>query len=316
MLSRVANCVYWMCRYVERAENVARFIDVTRNLALDSTVDLRPQWEPLVYTSGDQGAFLEKYGAFDTESVVQFLTCDRDNPNSIFSCIASARENARIIRDTISSEMWEVLNSLYLTLRDDMLRDSHRCTETSEAFDAVKRGSQSFLGVMDSTLSHGESWHFARMGTFMERADKTSRILDVKYYLLLPSLSEIGSPLDNIHWSALLGSASGLEMYRKRYGLVTPTNVVAFLLLDPEFPRSVLFCLGEVEDALRAVSHSPAGQWSFDAEKLLARVRSDLSFSTADEIIGGGLHENIDDLQTKFNAIDAGILQHYFQVSS
>ncbi|HEY1068076.1 MAG TPA: alpha-E domain-containing protein, partial [Pirellulales bacterium] len=170
MLSRVADAIYWMSRYVERAENLARFVDVTLNMMLDLPEGMREQWMPLIYTTGDHETFTERYGAPTQDNVVRFLAFDRQNPNSILSCLYAARENARSVRDTISSEMWEELNTFYYMVKD--AADNRDSTESApDFFHDVKMGSHLFKGITDNTMSHNEGWHFAQLGRLLERAD-------------------------------------------------------------------------------------------------------------------------------------------------
>lgn len=311
MLSRVADSIFWISRYIERAENVARFVDVNLNLMLDLPVGEREQWEPLVYTTGDHDRFREKYGEATHENVMHFLAFDDDNPNSILSCLRSARENARSVRESITSEMWEHLNPLFLRVM--RASSEGRAMDQPHAFFAeVKTGCQQFVGVADATMSHGEGWHFGRLGRMIERADKTSRILDVKYYLLLPSTEHVGSPYDDIQWSAVLLSASGFEMYRRRHGRLTPSRVVDFLVLDREFPRAVQHCLIRADESLHAITGSPQGSFQNPAEQRLGQLRSHLAFLHVDEIIAFGLHEFVDDLQTRLNLVGDAIYETFF----
>ncbi len=242
MLSRVADSVFWMSRYTERAENIARLIDVNLTMSLDLGPEMAHQWAPLIATTGDQEEFEERFGPPTQEKVIQFLTFDDENPNSVFSCLRRARENARTVREMVSSQMWEELNKFYLLVRDAST-DSRVLESPFDLFAKIKQSGYLLEGVMFGTMSHGEAWHFARMGKLLERADKTSRILDVKYFLLLPHVSDIGTPLDTSQWGALLKSASALEMYRKKHGRITPRNVAEFLILDRDFPRTMHFCL-------------------------------------------------------------------------
>ena len=212
MLSRVADSIYWLNRYIERAENVARFVDVNLNLLMDSPVGTAQQWEPLIAVTGDRAKFLERYDQATAENVLHFLTFDENSPNSIRSCVRAARENARSVRETISSEMWEQVNAFYLQVEDAAKASDIK--DTHDFYAEVKMASHLFAGVMDATLSWNESWQFGQLGRFLERADKTARILDVKYFLLLPSPQEVGTPLDNLQWIALLKSASAYEMYQ------------------------------------------------------------------------------------------------------
>ena len=311
MLSRVANSVYWMSRYIERAENVARFISVNLHLSLDMPVESHPQWEPLVVTTGDNQLFYQQYDSPTKRNVIEFLAFSRENPNSITSCLRGARENARSVREVISSEMWEHINQFYIMIRDagdmDVILD-----DPYDFFERVRLCGQQFLGITDSTMTHGEPWHFCQLGRSIERADKTSRILDVKYFMLLPTPTYVGTPYDDIHWSASLHSASALEMYRQKHGPIRPQNIVDFLVLDREFPRAVLLCLTKANEALHAVSGSVLGSFSNLPEQRLGQLRADLAYTTAEQIISFGLHEFIDKLQTRLNAIGDAVYETFF----
>ncbi len=314
LLSRVADSVYWMSRYIERAENVARFMDVNLHLALDAGMKGQPgydnQWQPIVDTSGDRAVFLERYGEASRENVIRFLAFDERNPNSICSCVRAARENARSVRETISSEMWEQANSLYLLLTragGQVLPD-----ELPDFFRAVRMGCHLFEGISAATMSHNEAWHFSRLARSLERADKTTRILDVKYYVLLPSVSDVGTPYDDIQWAAVLKSVSGFEMYRKRHGRILPDTIVDFLLLDAEFPRAVRYSIGRADESLHAISGTPLGRFSCSSEQRLGQLRSELDFADVASILLDGLHEFLDGLQTKMNTIDECVLGDFF----
>lgn len=312
MLSRVAEAVYWMSRNIERAENVARFIDVNHNLTLGDSTPLGQQWAPLVYTTGDEALFEELYGEPSRESVLQFLAFDSRNPNSILSCLANARENARSIRETITVPMWQQINTFYLLVRA-AAREGKPLDEPNEFCDAVKIGSHALLGLTDATMSHGEAWHFARMGRLMERADKTSRIVDVQYYLLLPSAKDVGTTLDVVRWSALLRSASALTMYRRTYGPITPTNVARFLVLDRDFPRAIHFCLVQAQESLGMITGSPLGTFQVHSEQLMGRLRMELDYTSIDDVIRQGMHEYIDHFQSQLNHLGTAIQQDFFR---
>ncbi len=317
MLSRVADSAYWMSRYVERAENISRFINVNFSLILDQQLEGHEQWEPLVHITGDYELFKEKYGEANGDNVIEFLTFDKDYPNSIFSCVRSARENARTIREAISSEMWEYLNRLYLKVRDRAQRKREVLSnEANQFFTEIRLAGNLFDGITDNTLTHNEAWHFCRLGRLLERADKTSRMLDVKYFILLPSLADIGTPFDELQWSALLRSASAYEMYRKRYGRITPDNVIRFLILDHEFPRAMLYCVTKSEESLHDITGTPMGAYANYAEQKLGSLRSDLAFTSAKDIINRGLHEYIDLFQDNLNGVDAAIYKTFFELTS
>ncbi|MBI2826531.1 MAG: alpha-E domain-containing protein [Planctomycetia bacterium] len=311
MLSRVANSIFWMNRYIERAENVARFIEVNLHLTLGLDNGFANQWEPLVITTGDHASFVERYGAATQKNVIDFLTFDKENPNSILSCLNAARENARSVREIISSAMWLELNKFYLTVRGA----SHGGWSVSRAhdfFDQIIVSSHLLSGISDATMSHGEAWHFARMGQLLERADKTSRILDVKYFILLPRPQDVGTPLDTIQWAALLKSASALEMYRKSRGRISPAAVADFLILDRHFPRSIRFCLLGAEDSLHRITGSDPGTFCNKAEQRLGRLRAEFDYTQVSDIIDQGLHEYLDHFQTKLNQVGDAISETFF----
>lgn len=306
MLSRVADSICWLSRYIERAENVARFVDVNLNLMLDSPLGQEQQWQPLINTSGDHELFAKRYGSATRENVIQFLTFDVEYPNSIQSCLRAARENARSIREVISSEMWEQINRFYLMVKE-AARDLPNTVGQHAFFHGVKEASHLFNGIAEATLTRGEAWHFLRLGRMLERADKTSRILDVKYFILLRSASDVGSPFDDVHWAAVLRSASAFEMYRKRHGRIAPERIVQFLLLDPEFPRAIRFCLNSARESLHAISGTPLETHRNPAERSLGQLCSELAYAQVEKVIKGGVHEYLDDLQTKMNEVSQGI---------
>jgi uncharacterized alpha-E superfamily protein len=311
MLSRVADCVFWMSRYIERAENAARFVDVNLNLTLDLGGTLANQWDPLIYTTGDHEEFHKRYGVATQKNALAMLTFDEENPNSILSCLKYARENARTIREIIAAPVWEELNKFYLLVKDAS-RNGRAADNPFEFFNNVKRNGQLIVGIMEATMSRGEAWHFSQMGRLLERADKTSRILDVKYYILLPSVADVGTPLDAIQWSALLKSASALEMYRKRHGRITPDEVAEFLILDAEFPRALRFCLRGAEESLRAVTGTAPISFRNQAERRLGQLRSELDYAEIKDIIERGLHEFIDNFQNKLNLVGEAIHATFF----
>ena len=311
MLSRVADSIFWMGRYIERAENVARFIHVNLRLSIDLGPSTGGQWAPLVYTTGDQEAFAERYGEPDQRKVIQFLAFDPENPNSIISCLRGARENARTVREMISSLMWEELNKFFLNVRA-ATSDQNVLDNPFDFLQQVILSSHLMDGITDATMSHNEAWHFFVLGRLLERADKTSRILDVKYFILLPSVGDIGTAVDTIQWSALLESASALEMYRKRHGRITPANVADFLILDREFPRAMHFCLIQAEQSLTAITGNRGGRIYTAAEQKLGRLRSELNYSRIDEVMNQGLHEFIDHFQTRLNEVGEAIYESFF----
>ncbi len=311
MLSRVANSIYWMSRYIERAENVARFVDVNLQMMLDLPSGLTEQWEPLVIITGDDKPFAERYAGATRENVIQFLTFDTKNPNSILSSLRAARENARTVREAVSPEMWEQINTCYLMVNAAAAR-GYDLEDADRFFSEIKKASLLFDGLADATMLHDEGWHFYRMGRFIERADKTSRLLDVKYFILLPAATDVGTALDDIQWAAVLRSASAFEMYRQRHGHIEPDRILHFLLLDLEFPRSINYCLTHAGLSLHAISGAPAGTFCNSAEQHLGRLQAELAYTPVEQIIAEGLHEFLDGLQTKLNMIDHGIFESFF----
>jgi len=310
LLSRVADSVYWMARYIERAENVARFIDVNLHLQLDLPLAPANQWQPLIETTGDTESFAKRYGLASECNVIQFLAFDDENPNSIFSCVRSARENARSVRETISSEMWEQVNSIYLQIQ--LQRAAPRQEALMEVLRGIRMACHMFQGITDATMSHNEAWHFLRLGRMIERADKTSRILDVKYFILLPSTRSVDTPYDDLHWSAVLKSVSGFEMYRKKYGRISPRNIVELLVMDREFPRAILFCIIRANESLHVITGTSLASREILSEHLMDSLADELNTPTVDMIIREGLHEYLDRLQTKMNAVGVGLLRDFF----
>jgi uncharacterized alpha-E superfamily protein len=311
MLSRVAESVYWLSRYIERAENVARFIEVNMRLILDLPISQAQQWEPLVITSGDEEDFKERYDFPTQDNVIHFLTFDLDNPNSILSCLSRARENARSVREIISQEMWEQVNWFHMTVRAASTKKPGG-ELPADFFSKVKMASHLFCGITDNTLSHTEAWNFARLARMFERADKTARILDVKYFMLLPQVDYVGTPYDTALWTALLKSASAFEMYRQQFGQINSDKVAQFLILDREFPRSMRFCVHRADDSLRAITGSPIGSYNSVAERRIGRLRSELDYAQIAELVRGGLHEFIDDFQINLNSIGEAVYESFF----
>lgn len=314
MLSRVANSIYWLGRYLERAENYARFIDVNFNLMLDLPGDLQEQWEPLIMATGDVELFRAKHSTFTKKEVIRFLAFDTDNPNSLISSITYARENARIIRENLTKETWEKLNETYHFVKKGAEKREWAKEDPRAFFESVKCQILLLYGLADNTVARTEGWHFRQLGQFLERADKTARILDVKYHILLPSTDEVGTPLDFLHWMALLKSVTAFNTYRRLYGNIDPLGVVEFLVLNKYFPRSVFYCLKEAESCLMKISGSNGSGYSNSAEKAMGELRSKLEFDDVKNIIGNGLHEYLEHLLVKTNLISDKINDNFFQI--
>lgn len=308
MLSRVANSIYWMSRYLERADNVARFIDVNFHLMLDLSLDkASTQWYPVVATSGDDEDFNKRYASADERSVVRFLTFDEKNPNSILQCIFKARENARTVREIIPVEMWEKINELYHLTQAHSRKRS--LDDLYGYYNEIRQSGHLFTGLMYNTMSRSSGWQFAHLGQMLERADKTARLLDVKYFLLLPRGEQIDSPLDAVQWGAVLKSVNALEMYRQQFHSINYRDVTHFLLFSQAFPRSLIHCLDSAAHALKSLGGHGGENKAVIETNLLTRT---LHGSDAAHIIAAGLHEFIDVFQFNLNLVDEALYETYF----
>lgn len=300
-----------MSRYAERAGNVARLITVNLGLTLGSDDTSEQEWDPIVRVTGDMELFKSIHERSTPENVINFMVLDPRNPDSILSCVARARENAGSIREIISSEMWLLINKFYHTMSS---RDaSKRVFEDPNKFcEAAKVQSLLFHGAAYIGMSHGEGWHFSELGKQMERADQTSRILDVKYYTLLPTAELVGTSIDHMQWIALLKSASALEMYKAKHQKISLDTVLNFLLLDDQFPRSVVYCVEKADESLHFISNSPTGSYNNPSEKEMGRILSDLRFTSVEEIIQQGMHEYLNTFQSRINEVGSRIYDDYF----
>lgn len=316
MLCRVADSLFWMSRYLERAENQARFIDVTSSIALGYRGSEQALWSSLLHAGGDVEAFLQRYAAPTRENIINYLLFDRRNLNSVVSCLTAARENARSVRETLTAPLWEAVNRFYLRVRTDAEQQPQILTQPHQFLERIKRSAHQVLGVRDATWSRGDAWHFSSLGYQLERADKTSRILDVRYFLLLPMNHTGSEQLDVVQWAALLESTGALQMYRRTWGPIQPSRVVDFLVLSPTFPRSLRFCVQAAETTLRAISGNTSTEPQNYAEKLVAETTRQLESLTAEQIMETGLHPFIDKFQTTLNNIGAAVSSTYFQITA
>ncbi|PTD95261.1 alpha-E domain-containing protein [Pseudothauera lacus] len=291
MLSRTADHLYWMARYMERAENIARILDVNHRMSMmpQSAVQQEQAWGATLRIMGLEGAYYRSHGELSADNVLAFMVFDAENPSSVRNCLRAARENAHAVRGTLTSELWETTNGTWLKMRDftpEMLADSG----AGEFFEWVKYRSHLSRGVTIGTMLQDESLRFIRLGTFLERADNTARILDVKYQLLLPAGEVEGGAADYHQWSALLRSVSAFEVYRKVYrDLITPSRVAELLLLRVDMPRSIARCLKEVYSNLQAV----ANDHSAETERRAGELEAQLRFGRIDDIVRDGLHNYV-----------------------
>ncbi|MDD5199057.1 MAG: alpha-E domain-containing protein [Terrimicrobiaceae bacterium] len=303
MLSRVADSCYWLSRYIERAETNARLLSVNMSLMLDledaGEGSVREHWEPVLASLEDQELFGTLFDHIDGESVREFVTFEKKNPNSIISCVSGARENARTVREQISSAMWEHINKLYLYLRSEKARSDYRNTP-HDFYRSVIDGSHLFQGITDATMTHGEGWLFIQVGKFLERADSTSRVLDLKYHTLLPMGERVGGNVDLTQWMAVLRSCSALEAYLKiRVGHVAAWEVAEFLILHPTFPRSIRYSVDHMDRAIHRISGSGISAFHNEPERLSGMLRSSLDYATVESIFETGLHQYLDRTQLR-----------------
>jgi uncharacterized alpha-E superfamily protein len=288
MLSRVADRIFWMSRQMERAENMARILGVTSNLVLLGTRELQEQnlMAPLAITETEK-EFAERHGKLTLPALIEFLALDDSNPSSIYSCLRWARENAHAVRWQITSEMWETLNATWIEMRA-IKKSRVTGAGATQFFDWVKDRSHLFRGVTYGTIVRGEAFNFSRLGTFLERADNTARILDVKYHIILPSVSDVGGALDYYQWAALLRSVSSFETYRTLYrDQIFPIKVAELLILERRMPRSLAACFELVKESMDRIR----GQGDQSAKRLAYELHARLSYADIEEVFQGGLHE-------------------------
>lgn len=300
MLSRTADHLFWMARYTERAENTARMLDVNMQTSMlpQSEQDAEQGWRATLGISELQSAYDHKYGRFHTRDVLDFMVRDPNNPSSILACLTGARENARAVRGTLTTEVWEIQNATWLDMQK-RLNSNLLETDPSAFFEWVKYRSHLSRGVTLGTMLKDEAIHFIRLGTFLERADNTARILDVKFHGARDTSKDI-TQRDFYYWAALLRSVSGFEIYRKVYrDVITPARVAELLMLRGDMPRSLLACMDDVVENLKQIRNDV----SADTERFAGKLHAELKFGHIDDIMKAGLHvtlteflENINDL--------------------
>ncbi|PKO53651.1 MAG: hypothetical protein CVU26_04350 [Betaproteobacteria bacterium HGW-Betaproteobacteria-2] len=309
MLSRTADHLYWMARYIERAENMARVLDVTYNMSLvpNAAESEAALWEPALQIAGNVDDFEASHDEYTAANVIHYLAMDQNNPSSIFSALRSARENARAVRVALSAETWENINTLWLEFGQFQAAD---ITESglSEFCDWVKSRSHLFRGVSFGTMLRDDAFRFVRLGTFIERADNTARLLDVKYHLLLPGEEEIGGAVDYYEWSAVLRSVSAFQAYQKIFSdTIEPWRVAELLVLRDDMPRSLHACFDEITPILEQLS----GRRSSESRRIAGEMHARLHFGRMDEIFQDGLHEFLEDFVTSNNNLGMEIQRSF-----
>lgn len=307
MLSRTADHLFWMTRYMERAENLARLLDVTWQMSLvpQSIEAANQSWKAILALNSLEEAFAAKYDEVNGDNVLRFMVRDHDNFSSIYSCLRMARENAHAVRGTITTEMWETMNSTWLEARSQSF-EQITSAGISEFFDWVKMRSSLSRGTTLGTLLQDEAYNFIRLGTLLERADNTARILDVKYHVLRPHGDE--GATDFYQWGALLRSVSAFEVYRKAYrDVITPERVAELLILRKEMPRSLLFCLSGVMKSLEQLSNRQSGE----TQRRAGLLHSQLRYGRVEDILAQGLHEYLTDFMDRIYDIGDGISRDF-----
>ena len=326
MLSRDADSVYWMSRYMERAEHVARILLVNTNLLMD-VGELAPdlqerQWQsvltimrapalPEATTRLTQSEDVQITPTTTTTyRVAHHMAFNPDNPTSLHTCLGRARENARGIRETISHEMWENLNPLYWTLRDAPARFDE---SPEDFYRQVITGSMLFQGLADQTLQHDQRWHFTQLGKYLERIDVTARVLGIRFALLKAAESKLETPIRNIHWMAVLRSCCSIEAYRRMHiGDMDPVRVATFLLLEENFPRSVRYCVTQAHAAAAAIRAEVNPRGIDPAERALGRLKIQLEYAEASEIVRPGVPQYCDRIQNDVAEAAMAIQKTYF----
>lgn len=314
MLSRTADHLFWMARYMERAENTARLLDVNYQTSLlpQSSEATLQGWKGLLSISELMPDYLGRFETVNARDVMAFMVSDANNPSSILNCLRAARENARAVRGALTTEVWETMNQTWLEY-NRLVKEGALEKDPGELFEWVKFRSHLSRGVTLGTMLQDESFHFQRIGTFLERADNTARLLDVKFHarnteFFGSGVGNEGKEVDFYHWSAVLRSVSAFEVYRKVYrNVIRPEKVAELLILRAEMPRSLVYCMDEVVSNLRAV----ANDQSHETIRRAGRLRADLQFSRIDEILATGLHAYLTQFLDRVSDLGYGVSRDF-----
>ncbi len=289
MLAKTANGLYWMSRYIERSENTARLLETGLRMALTRIEPSHDEWKSVVETAGVESAYIQMHEEYSAQNVIDFLLRDKSNPSSVMSAIDSARMNARLVRTAITRDVWESINESWLKLKD-VLKRPVSDSQLPTILGIIRQQSALIRGSLHGTMLRNETYSFSRLGTFIERADNTARIIDVKYYVLLPSDSYIGSSLDNVQWESILRSVSAHRSYRWFYKAdYIPTNIAEFLILNKSMPRSLAFCYDKLNENLNVIGRLHNDQNI--CQEHSCRILKMLDSHDATSIFTTGLHE-------------------------
>ncbi len=309
LLGRMANGLFWMHRYIERAENMARLVDAGLRMALTKASGAPEEWSSVLMSAGADEGFHAKYDEYSAETVADFMLRDVTNPSSVVSCINAARTNARMVRTALTRETWESVNEAWMNLRT-LLSGPLLRSEMPAALDRIKRETALIRGAFVGTMLRSENFYFSLLGTYIERADNTARIVDVKYYVLLPSVAYVGSSLDNYQWESLLRSVSAHRSYRWVYDAeYKPANVTDFLILNQRMPRSLAFCYRNIADNLGRLADDYGAR--AEPHELADITLGSLQSRTVSQIINSGLHEFLLEFIGQNNRIGNSIAETY-----
>lgn len=309
LLGRTANGLYWMSRYIERAENMARLVDAGLRLALTRTSTSADEWGSVLQSAGADQAFSARYAEYSTARVADFLLRDECNPSCVMNSIETARNNARMVRTALTRETWESINEAWMALKRMLARPVDE-RDLPAVLDAIKRETALIRGAFHGTMLRNEIFSFSQIGTFVERADNTARILDVKYYVLLPSISWVGSSLDNYQWESILRSVSAHRSYRWVYDAdYSPTNIADYLILNRRMPRSLAFCYMNIAEGLRYLAADYGAR--SDCHGTAERTMETLQTSSIKEIFEMGLHEFLSDFIGQNNRLGDEVASGY-----
>ncbi len=309
LLGRTANGLYWMSRYIERAENMARLLDAGLRMALTRTASSAEEWNSVVVSAGCEFGFANRHDEVSATAVADFLLRDITNSSSVLASIETARSNARMVRTALTRETWESINEAWMALRRVLARPIDE-RDLPTVLDTIKRETAQIRGTFHGTMLRNEIFDFAQLGTFIERADNTARILDVKYYVLLPSIHWVGSSLDNYQWESILRSVSAHRSYRWVYEAdYRPTNIAEYLILDVRMPRSLAFCYRNIADHLNYLEKA-YGAGHACQETVLA-TQAKLKAGAIKSIFDTGLHEYLGAFIQDNNRLGEEVARHY-----
>ena len=310
MLSKTAGSLFWMCRYLERSENTARLLEVGLHIALTCTTSTEDEWASIIITTGLKDQYEAMYESYEAEQVIDFLLREKTNQSSVISIVEAARNNARLARTALTREVWEAINESWFILKK-ILGNPIPSRDLPEVLNTIRRQTALVRGAMHGTMLRNEVFDFSFLGTFIERADNTARILDVKYYVLLPSFTFVGSSLDNIQWDSVLRSVSAQRAYSWLYqGEIKPMGIAEFIILDRRLPRSLAFCTSNIVQQLNYLAEDY--KTTHPCHNMAVAINNDLKDQSINSIFDFGLHEFIREFIQKTTKLTAQIEEDFY----